>query len=414
MTGRNPESELLLSLASAALPQASRARAAALIRAGVRWDVVRDAAESHGLTLLLHRHLTSALSHLCPPGFLDALSARARARLGLNLILAGELTILIPELEMAGCRPVAFKGPALALDVYGDLWSRFFDDIDIVVDRADAWRARELLVSRGYATEYRVDPRWNEAWLRPMHQQPFVRPETPLVVDLHWELSERRYSDAMALDEVRPRLVRVRVGPAEVQTLGPEDNLLFLCCHGIRHNWERLIWLVDVAELLRARPQLDWEHVLRWSHAPGRRRPIQVGLNLAHRLLEAPVPSAVLAEGDRDPAVGELVRLVTEAFFDPSSAASRQGLWAEVVRSIRFRGMERWADRLRYVHESVVMPRPDDWESVELPGWAAPGYYGVHLIRMLRKHGMAAFGFPKRAGRACGRTSPSLGKTPLP
>ncbi len=85
---------------------------------------------------------------------------------------------------------------------------------------------------------------------------------------------------------------------------------------------------MDVAELLRARTRLDWDHVMRWSRAPGRRRPIQVGLHLAHRLLEAPVPNDVLAEGDRDPVVAELVGIVTEAFFDPGRPPRGGWFWS--------------------------------------------------------------------------------------
>jgi hypothetical protein len=125
-----------------------------------------------------------------------------------------------------------------------------------------------------------------------------------------------------------------------------------------------------------------------------------VGLHLAHRLLDAPVPDAVLAEGNRDPAVAELVGIITEAFFDSAAAASRQGLWSEVVRSVRFLGMERSPDRIRHVYESVFRPRPEDWDAVALPAWATPAYHAVHMVRLLRKHGAAGFGFPRRAGRA--------------
>ena len=76
VTGRTPEGELLLCLARAVLPAAVRERAGGLIRAGCAGTVVREAAQSHGLTLLLHRHLASAFADLCPPGLVDALSAR--------------------------------------------------------------------------------------------------------------------------------------------------------------------------------------------------------------------------------------------------------------------------------------------------------------------------------------------------
>jgi hypothetical protein len=397
---RTPEGELLLCLARPVLPPAVRDRAAGLIRAGLLWDRVREAAESHGLTLLLHRHLASSFPALCPPGLVEALSARAHEIVGVNLALAAELAVLVPRLEGAGCRPVVVKGPALAVDVYGDLSSRPFGDLDIVVDRADARRAWDLLVAppHGYVTPLPIAPPRRETVLRSWHEQAFLRQGSPLHVDLHWELSLPGYGDFMALDEVRPRLVKVRPGRVEVETLGPEDNLLFLCCHGLRHDWERLIWLADVAELVCARPRLDWDRVARWSRPPGRRRPVQLGLHLAHRLLDAPVPRAVLAEGDRDGAVARLADVVTAAFFAPAAAVSGSGPWSQVFRSVQFQGLARASDRLRHVAR-VFRPCALDWEVVPLPAWAEPAYYGVRVVRLLRKHGATGLGLSRRAGR---------------
>jgi hypothetical protein len=192
----------------------------------------------------------------------------------------------------------------------------------------------------------------------------------------------------MTLEEVRPRLVRVPLGPCEVSTLGFVDNLLFLCTHGIKHNWGSLSWLVDVAELVRRQPDLDWDFVRRWSRVPGRRRPVQLGLHLAHRLLEAPVPAEVLADADRDPEVAALVGVVRAGFLLAAADTSPQGLWAGTVGSVWFRGMERWPDRLRHLHEWVLMPRPPDWEWLRLPAWTAPVYYAVRPLRLLLKHGL--------------------------
>ena len=219
--------------------------------------------------------------------------------------------------------------------------------------------------------------------------------DSPLLVDLHWELTAPGYSTSMRLEDVRPRLVRVSLGPCEVSTLGCVDNLLFLCCHGTKHNWGALSWLVDVAELVRGQPSLDWDAVLRWSRVSGRRRPVQLGLQLAHRLLEAPVPAEVLADGDRDPEVAALVSVVSTGLLDPASVFGR-GLWSSMVGSVWFRATERWSDRARFLHEWVLMPHPPDYEWVSLPTWAGPAYYLVRPLRLLLKHRGAVVGLGPR------------------
>jgi hypothetical protein len=387
-----PEHSLLLSLARLSLPASHREKARALVQAGVDWGLLASLARRQGLTLLVHRYLARDFADLCPVPVLEAMASSVRATVAVNLALAGELGRLLPGFESAGCRPVVLKGPALAVAVYGDLASRAFSDVDVVVEPSSKVRAWELLESRGYHPFPSIPPRWQETWRRSTHEQLFERKDLPLMVDLHWGLTARGYSYSMCLEEVRPRLVRVPVGAGEVWTLGPEDNLLFLCCHGMKHNWAALSWLVDVAELVRGQARLDWDAVVRWSREFGRRRPVQLGLHLAHRLLEAPIPAEVLAEGDRDPEVAALVGAVSTAFLDSSSAPG-QGLWGSLVRSVWFRGTESWSDRVRFLHEWVLMPRPPDWEWVSLPAWAGPAYYVVRPLRLSLKHGRALLGF---------------------
>ena len=380
------ERALLLTLARLSLLPADRDGARALVREGVDWSVLSSLAERHGVTLLVQRHLSREAADLCPAPVLERFASRARAVAALNMMLTAELAELLPELEKAGCEPVVVKGPALAVAVYGDLSSRPFADVDVVVEPGTRDRACDLLESRGYVPSPSVPERWQEAWRRSTHEQLFEREGSPLVVDLHWELTAPGYSYSMGLAEVRPRLERVHTGACAVRTLGPEDTLLFLCVHGTKHDWAVLSWLVDVAELVRGQAALDWDAVLRWSRVRGRRRPVQLGLHLARRLLDAPVPAGVLARGARDPEVAALVAEVEQALRDPPSA-SRRGLWSGLVGSVWFRAIETWPDRLRHLHEWLLMPRPPDYEWVSLPAWARPAYYAVRPVRLLLKHG---------------------------
>jgi hypothetical protein len=115
------------------------------------------------------------------------------------------------------------------------------------------------------------------------------------------------------------------------------------------------------------------------------------------------VPAEVLAEGKRDPEVEALVGAVSTAFLNASSA-SGQGLWGPLVRSVWFRGTESWSDRVRFLHEWVLMPRPPDWEWVSLPTWAGPAYYLVRPLRLSLKHGWALLGF-RAAGQSAARSA---------
>ncbi len=75
--------------------------------------------------------------------------------------------------------------------------------------------------------------------------------------------------------------------------------MLFLCVHGAKHMWSRLMWLGDVGRLAQA--GVDWTAVMKLASETRCERPVLLGLLLANDLLDAPVPEDILerARGER-------------------------------------------------------------------------------------------------------------------
>ena len=62
--------------------------------------------------------------------------------------------------------------------------------------------------------------------------------------------------------------------------MAPEELLIILCVHGSKHAWERLKWVVDVAELLRSQ-RLNWKRVFSTATKWKCRRMALLGLAFA-------------------------------------------------------------------------------------------------------------------------------------
>ncbi len=69
----------------------------------------------------------------------------------LNILLTHELQKLLALFADNDVRAVPYKGPALALQLYGNVALRQFSDLDILVHPRDVLRARDLLLAEGYA-----------------------------------------------------------------------------------------------------------------------------------------------------------------------------------------------------------------------------------------------------------------------
>ena len=288
--------------------------------------------------------LMELLERLTAEGFVEVFPPLQPENAGWNLSLTRELLRVMALLEKAGIPAISFKGPVLAAQYYGDIGLRQFGDLDILVSRRDVPRAKGILLSSGYRT---LLCRWFDPHCQLLHL------EGKTVVELHWELMPRIFYVAFDWKSLWNRAEPVSIEGTDVRTLSAEDLLLFLCAHGAKHLWERLGWVCDVAQLLRARPGLDWDRLLQSARKVGAERMLLLGFFLAHDLMGVELPALILRKTSAD---AEVKRLV----LDMKSRLLRRAVGPfGVVETLPFylRMRERWRDRIRdsFWHALVVV-----------------------------------------------------------
>ncbi len=382
----SPEKRALLCCARVNLDGSSREELTALVRGGLDFHALMQDARYHGIMPLLSRHMSAiAVADTCPAELLVALRRSVQSNALTSFALAAELVAVLKLFRAANIEAIAVKGPVSAALCYGDLGLRTFSDLDILIAPDDVGTATELLEARGYAPQLKLPPGWQNQLVREGTERLFRHPDGVRMVDLHWHLMRHGYSFTPGTRGVFARRQTVYVGTHKVPTLALEPTLLFLLLHGMKHDWSSLGWLTDVAELLRRHPTLDWELLLEWSSPRGPRRFIDVGLSLAHALLDAPVASSVLRRGTSDPAVAHTVERLKAQLLTPPSAGT-QSLFDRTLGITYFRAMQCPGDRMRFVHDVVFRPTQHEWRAVPLPTGLAPLHYLVRPLRLLWKH----------------------------
>jgi len=334
----------------------------------VDWDWLLEAATAHGVVPLVHR----ALARICPPSFRTAAEQIARH----NLRLTAELLAILDALDVAGIRAVSFKGPTLAASVYGDVALRTFRDLDLLVPGSALAHARAALGARGYAGPAPTRHMWQH---RLTHADGFM-------VELHNRLSPPEFPFPPDAADVWRHPASVRLGSRMVATLGPDQLLLFLCGHGAKHGWERLAWIVDVAELMRRDVSLDWRVIGARARAQASERMLLLGVQLAADLLGAPAPASLAERARADRHVGALASIVCGRLFTNPRAAG--DTWN--VRTFHWHVRERWRDRAKYILKLIATPGPADFAAVPLPRWLHWLYYGFRPLRLAVKYGPRA------------------------
>ena len=373
-----PEFELLVCLARTALAPAHEARARALLDAGLDWELFRALAWRHALMPLASRHLLERFAAHVPAPHLARAREDFQHNAARNLLLASELRRALDALADEGCRAVAYKGPALALQVYGDLKLRSFVDLDVLVRRADAARAGRVLASVGYRPHLRLTPAQEAMLPRSECDRVYLKEGRGVMLELHWAVAPPYFSLGVETEDVLDGASGVELCGGLALVPAPEMLLLLLCVNGAKDLWVALEPVCAVAELARAPAGLDWERVVALARRARALRMLLVGLLLARDLLDAPLPAEVARLADSDPAAR---RLAAQARRRLSERETRV---PGIMEETRFRvaARERLRERARYCALRLLTPTYRDC-SPELPPSLSFVYYALRPLRLL-------------------------------
>ncbi|MEJ0020634.1 MAG: nucleotidyltransferase family protein [Acetobacteraceae bacterium] len=343
------------------------------------WTSLIGQALAHGVAALLCRRLLQAPAGSLAGTLPDDIAAAACAYLGEHEVAVaasiGQLADVLAALEAAGVPALPFKGPVFAAQAYGDPAARVSADLDLLIRPAQIAPALAVLDGLGYRSGVAdLPPRRLRDYHRYNGQDVLVAPGL-LAVEPHWALAPRTLGVALDTAPFWLRARPIGLHGHSLPCLSPEDALLVACLHGGKEEWSRLIWIADVAALLRRHPALDTAAVLRRASEAGLRRMVLLGLRLAADLLAAPLDQAMREAIAADPVTLRLADRVRMRLFAGGTES------ASVFRFTGFRWMlrERWADRLRYLAGTLLTARVAHFRSVDLPDALAFLYPAVRL-----------------------------------
>ncbi len=381
---RADEFEFLCALAGAELAPERIERIAHWNRSALDWSEVLRLAEHHGVLPLAARNLIEYASGL-PAEVERTLRSAYDANLRSSLWFTAELARIMQQFERRQLRAVPYKGAVLAQSLYCDLGLRSFSDLDFLISSADFERAKEALAEIGYRPAADLTPAVERLWLRTGYERAFDGAAGKNMVELQWALLPHFYAvdlhlNDLGAEDLMARAGRTVVGGCEVPCLAPEDSLLVLCLHAAKHLWTRLIWLSDIAQILRTET-IDYSLAFARARALGIVRILGVSFWLVKNVLWAklPQPAEEMIVGDpRVPALGAefAARLVRGASYDFEST---EYFW--LILKLR----ERRSDRWRYLWRLVWTPGVGDIAAVQLPEALFPLYRIVRIARLKQK-----------------------------
>lgn len=342
----------------------------------VEWEAVFRLADHHGTSSLLYQNL-SRLGGIVPPSELALARQSYERNVHKSLFLAREMIRILDRLDAMGIEAIPYKGIVLSEVYCGDMALRQSGDMDLFVRRHDVARIPSAIRQLGYILRVPVPEDAAEDYIASGYECTFDSPAGRNLLELQWALEPHFYAVDFDMGGLFKRAVNVTVAGRRVKTPSAEDLLLVLSVHAAKHVWGRLIWLCNIAQILKL-GNLNWDWVQAHARKFGIERILHVTLLLVNRLLATAIPAAIekLIFADR----------AARAFADEIAVAMPHGVSYEQRQISYFRLMmrlrERKMDRLRFLARLTFTPGPGEWEAVRLPKALFPLYRLVRLARL--------------------------------
>jgi hypothetical protein len=313
-------------------------------------------AEDHGVTSLVAAALLLLPESRVPAEIRAELLARQRAQHFVTLRMSAELFRLIDRFSAQNIAALLVKGPALAVQAYGDAAMRNYGDLDFLLHQSDIASATRVMMDAGYEPHV---PLSAIAAGKIPGQYMFRQREAQLLVELHNDRTMRYYPRPLRIDELFARKTNVSLDGHEVPAPCVEDHLVLICIHGAKHFWERLQWIADVAALVFRQPSMNWDEAARSAQKVGAETMLHAGLRLASSVFQIALPAAIMERVQGDSSAQKISERALA--WLPAAGSVGPNLGERALFRMHMRGS--WLAGTSYLLRILMSPTEEDWSS---------------------------------------------------
>ena len=378
----SPEFTILVCCARRSLQKSDIAGLGEVLRGPVDWVAALQLADAHGLIPLLSEHFAEFGEGIFSPGIRSRLLDASRECALRALLLTAELSKLVEEFGRHDIPAIAHKGPVLAARAFGKPVLRQFNDLDFATPQRFMPAVFERMSKLGY--EARL-PRDTFKEMKPNRipgEYAFRRETDGVLVEFHTERTLRYFPISPPLDEMVRRATTITVNGKAVPAFSRDDELLMLAMHGAKDFWARLIWIADIAELVKLPPAMNWTELFARADEMKAGRMLRLAILLAHNVLGLEIPSDVQRTIGKDRVAAKVAARVCEQLFAKTQAC--EGILRR--STYRIRSVEGLWGGLKYWMRLATAPAEEDWSSFDMPKALTRSYAVLRPVRLWKKY----------------------------
>jgi hypothetical protein len=408
-----PEVELLLCCARTQIDSITKKKIQTLVKQDIDWSYLIQMSARHGVMPLLYQSLNTVCPQAVPKSVLSKLRNSYHRNAQRNLSLTNELVHLLKLFQENKIAAIPYKGLVLALLLYKNLALRQMSDLDIIVHKEDILKAKDILILNGYQPSltlkemgykriYKFTSVQEAQWLNDPFQweYKFYNKDNQQLIEIHWSISAKGSFLGLDSEWYWNSVKSISFAGTSILNFLPEDLLLVLCVNAMKDQWSYLKGVCDVAALLQAFPEMDWDWVMKQANLLHLERILFLGLLLSYDLLKAKIPVEIQQKIKIDPVVNLYANKVYKyLFYQPNLLKSSQKVWDNLpkylyyfihnlmrkkpVHTVPYRGYF-----IGQFFRLIITPTEEDRTFFVVPKFLSFLYYLVRPIRLLYRNGL--------------------------
>lgn len=383
---RYPELQLLLCCARTNINAEIEDQIIYIINEGIDWKYLMKLACFHELIPILYYNINSICPEKIPNKILRVLKNRYNKNVQHNLLLTGELIKILNLLKSHNIVAIPYKGPVLTLMVYKNLSLRYFNDLDIIIDKSEALKAANVLISNGYKLHSHINNN-EEAislYLKTQREFKFINEKLGIVIEIQWDLNNPISLPVKSNYFLKKgTLDIIEINNNKINVFSPENHFIILCIHAAAHDWEFLMWICDIYEIINSN-RLNWQLIIEKAERFRIKRIILITLSLVKSLYNVKLPDLITDQINLDKHVinisKDIEKNYTNLKYTSFSNIIQKGFFDLNKRESKILGIKDFTN-------NMLKPSIKDFEDLSLPIKLYPVYYFMRPFLILKRYG---------------------------
>lgn len=214
-----------------------------------------------------------------------------------NMLMTSELLRILDLLKLNNIEAIPFKGPALSQMIYGDIASRQYADLDILIKEKDFDSLISILKELNYISKLNYELS-KEKLKNIIPDHLFINQKSNILLEIHNKLFSINFPINISSINFFEDKQRVNINNKNIETFSNEYLLFYLCLHGCKHLFTRLSWLLDIHRLITFH-EINWNKFIEMVEENNVKSLIYSSLFLSEYIFHTELPNLIKLKNKR-------------------------------------------------------------------------------------------------------------------